>query len=353
MSPSRDPSRPSTPPDVSDDAPPIAGRADADDVELTAEELDAIDAEPDDAAAEADDAVDAAAARAAAGEIGPDSTQAYLQRIGAKPLLTPDEELRVATAAAAGDFDARQKMIEHNLRLVVSIAKHYLNRGVALLDLVEEGNLGLIHALTKFDPSRGFRFSTYATWWIRQAVERAVINQGRTVRLPVRVVRELNQVLRARRHLEQAARALPESAGPVPEVTHEQIGHLLGRTREEVGDILALAEHAASLDAPLDFDPAISLIDTIANHESETPESSTLGHEVGVLVHQWLERLSERQRYVIERRFGLNDQDVCTLDDLAESLSLTRERVRQIQQEALVKLKRVLASRGVGKDALL
>ena len=323
-----------------------------------------VDAELDadlvgDQAEEEDDAPDAesssttGAKKAWEAETGPDSTQAYLQRIGAKPLLTPEEELAVSTRAAAGDFDARQMMIEHNLRLVVSIAKHYVNRGVAFLDLIEEGNLGLIHALTKFDPARGFRFSTYATWWIRQSVERAIINQSRTVRLPVHVVRELNQVLRAKRHLEQAARAAPDEHGRAADVTHEQIAHLLGRSREEIEDVLSLSEHTASLDAPLEFDPAISLIDTIADSDSATPESSTLDHEVGALVHQWLERLTERQRFVIERRFGLNDQEVATLDDIAASLSLTRERVRQIQQESLVRLKRVLASRGVGKDALL
>ena len=286
-------------------------------------------------------------------ELSTDSIQQYLQQIGAKPLLSPEEEFALATRASAGDFAARQKMIEHNLRLVVSIAKNYLNRGVALLDLIEEGNLGLIHALGKFDPALGFRFSTYATWWIRQSVERAVINQSRTVRLPVHVVRDLNQVLRAKRHLEDAARNGGNGAGEGVEVSHEQIAHLLGKSRDEVIDILALSEHTASLDAPMDFDPALSLGDTLADHGSATPESTTLDHEVEHLVHTWMERLSEKQRFVIERRFGLNDHDISTLDDLAVELGLTRERVRQIQQEALVKLKRTLATRGVAKDALL
>ena len=287
-------------------------------------------------------------------ELSTDTIQQYLQQIGAKPLLTPDQEFALATRAAQGDFGARQKMIEHNLRLVVSIAKNYLNRGVALLDLIEEGNLGLIHALGKFDAARGFRFSTYATWWIRQSVERAVINQSRTVRLPVHVVRDLNQVQRAKRHLEQAARSASEgSGGRRVEVTHEQIAHLLGKSRDEVIDILALSEHTASLDAPMDFDPALSLGDTLADHDSATPESTTLDHEVEQLVSGWIERLSDRQRFVVERRFGLNNYDVSTLDDLAVELGLTRERVRQIQQEALIKLKRSLATRGVAKDALL
>ena len=289
-----------------------------------------------------------------ANELSTDSIQQYLRQIGAKPLLTPDEEFQLATRAAKGDFDARQKMIEHNLRLVVSIAKNYLNRGVALLDLIEEGNLGLLHALGKFDATRGFRFSTYATWWIRQSVERAVINQSRTVRLPVHVVRDLNQVLRARRHLEEAARgATNGSGGQRIDVTNEQIAHLLGKSRDEVIDILALSEHTASLDAPMDFDPALSLGDTLADHDSATPESTTLDHEVEHLVQGWIERLSDKQRFVDERRFGLNNNDVSTLDDLAIELGLTRERVRQIQQEALTKLKRTLTTRGVAKDALL
>ncbi len=318
-------------------------------------DLDASDrgARADDVDGRVPDGTESAAGRSDwADELGPDATQIYLQRIGAKPLLTELEEREVSTRAAAGDFSARQMMIEHNLRLVVSIAKRYINRGVALLDLIEEGNLGLIHALSKFDPARGFRFSTYATWWIRQAVERAVIDQSRTVRLPVHVVRDLNSVLRARRHLEQAARS-HNGHDKAREVTHEEIAHLTGKTRNEVTDILALSEHTTSLDAPMDFDPTISLVDTLADDASATPESSTLDHEVEHLVHDWMERLSDKQRYVIERRFGLNNNDIGTLDDLAVELSLTRERVRQIQQEALLKLKRTLSLRGVAKDALL
>ncbi len=283
-------------------------------------------------------------------EMATDGIQHYLQKIGTRPLLTPEQELATSTLAAAGDFSARQKMIEHNLRLVVSIAKHYLNRGVAMMDLIEEGNLGLIHALEKFDPSRGFRFSTYATWWIRQAIERAILNQSRTVRLPVHVVRDLNQVLRGKRHLEEAARA--ESGGSGREVTHEQIAHMLGKTRDEVTDILALSEHTASLDAPLDIDPSLSLGDTIADTGSST-EDRTLNHQIEVLVQEWLEEMPSRQRLVIERRFGLNNYDPATLEDLADELMLTRERVRQIQQEALIKLKKSLKKKGLGRDAFL
>ncbi len=277
-------------------------------------------------------------------ELLEDVTQLYLNEIGAKPLLTPAEELETSRQVRAGDFAARQKMIEHNLRLVVNIAKHYLNRGIPLLDLVEEGNLGLIHALEKFDPERGFRFSTYATWWIRQSIERGIMNQARTIRLPVHVVKEINMVLRAMRHLESADRR---------DSTVERIALLLDKPVDEVRRILSLNEHIASLDAPLEIDPNHTMAEVIADDGGGDPESLLQSSEVGSLLGDWLSQLSERQRTVIERRYGLNGADIATLDHIAIELGLTRERVRQIQMEGLDRLRKIIKRGNISRDSLL
>ena len=273
-----------------------------------------------------------------------DVTQLYLNEIGAKPLLTPDDELATTRRVRAGDFAARQKMIEHNLRLVVNIAKHYLNRGIPLLDLVEEGNLGLIHALEKFDPERGFRFSTYATWWIRQSIERGIMNQSRTIRLPVHVVKEINLVLRAFRHLESAA---------TRDISVERVAALIDRPVADVRRILHLNEHIASLDAPLEIDSDHSIGEAIADESAVNPETLLQFREMGVLLDDWLGQLTERQRQIIERRYGLNGADVVRLEALASELGLTRERVRQIQVEALENLRTIIKRGGVSRDALL
>ena len=273
-----------------------------------------------------------------------DVTQIYLNDIGNNALLTPDEERELARQVVLGSFAARQRMIEHNLRLVVNIAKHYINRGMALLDLVEEGNIGLMHALEKFDPERGFRFSTYATWWIRQSIERAIMNQSRTIRLPVHVIKELNVYLRASRHLEA-------QIGREPSV--DEIAHLVGRSPEDVRRVMSLNERMASLDAPLDIDPMLSIGESIPDEDHDEPDIMLQNAEVENYVHAWLTQLTDKQRMVIERRYGLNGHEICTLEALAASLNLTRERVRQIQIEGLESLRRILRRRGVSRDMLL
>ena len=279
------------------------------------------------------------------GSLIEDVTQIYLNEIGARPLLTPDEELAKARLVRGGDFVARQQMIEHNLRLVVNIAKHYLNRGIPFLDLIEEGNLGLIHALEKFDPERGFRFSTYATWWIRQSIERSIMNHARTIRLPVHVVKEINLVLRAMRHLESADGR---------ESTVERVATLLDRPVADIRRILSLNEHIASLDAPLDIDPNHTMAEFITDDSGAAdPELLLQSNEVGLLLESWLGELSERQRQVIERRYGLNGNEIATLDAIAGDLGLTRERVRQIQLEGLERLRRMMRRGKVTRDSVL
>jgi len=272
-----------------------------------------------------------------------DVTQLYLNEIGQSPLLTAEEEFALSRRVVEGDFEARQTMIERNLRLVVNIAKHYANRGLTLLDLVEEGNLGLIHALEKFDPERGFRFSTYATWWIRQNIERAIMNQSRTIRLPVHIIKELNIYLRAKRHLETHG---------VTDASSDDIAALTGHTVEDVRRVMQLNERVASLDAPLDVDPTLSLGEAIADDNAHLPDELLQVEEIAHHVHEWLTQLNDKQRWVIERRFGLNGYETCTLEDLALELQVTRERVRQIQMESLRMLRQVLRRRGVSRDEL-
>lgn len=275
----------------------------------------------------------------------------YMRAVRKNPLLSAAEEHEAATRARQGDFAARQLMIERNLRLVISIARGYMGRGVPLVDLIEEGNLGLMHAIDKFEPERGFRFSTYATWWIRQSVDRALMYQGRAVRLPVNVVREVQQVLRARRLLENDV-ALQQVRPQGVRV--EDIAGLLGRQPTEVADLLALAEAPRSLDATPDSqgdEPALgdSLVDALA----PSPESAAQAHELDRLLDEWLAALSAREREIVEGRFGLHGRDPETLELLSRRLGLTKERVRQVQNEAIFKLKRYLARRGISRDSVI
>ena len=278
-----------------------------------------------------------------------DVTQLYLNEIGATPLLKPAEELKLSRATRAGDFMARQKMIEANLRLVVSIAKHYQHRGIPLDDLIDEGNLGLIHALEKFDPERGFRFSTYATWWVRQNIERAIMNQSRTVRLPVHVVKELNAVLHALRKVG----ADVDRAGEEPTPVLEKVAKLLHKPVEEIRRLLLLNERTASLDAPLDIDPDLTVADALADEHAVDPEAAVEHEEIVRHISEWMCELSDRHQGVVERRYGLNGFDVATLETLAQELGVTRERVRQLQMEALARLRQRLARDSVGVRSLL
>ena len=285
------------------------------------------------------------------GEEGADALAVYLRGVRRTALFTPEQEFETATRAREGDFAARQSMIEHNLRLVFSIAKGYQGRGVPMDDLIEEGNLGLMHAIDKFEPERGFRFSTYATWWIRQSVDRALMYQGRAVRLPVNVVRALQHVLRARRALENDATLVAQR----PEgIRAEDIAALLGRSADEVADLLALAEAPRSLDAAVDNSgEGQSLGDKLVDAQTPDPQDQAQAHEVDVLLDQWVASLSPREREVLEGRFGLHNCEPETLEVLSQRMGLTRERVRQVQNEALFKLKRYIGRRGIKREFLI
>jgi RNA polymerase nonessential primary-like sigma factor len=303
----------------------------------------------DDAAVPGNERVEIAAGES---EIG-NTLQTYLREIRRAPLLTPQQEFETATRARQGDFEARQAMIEHNLRLVVSIAKNYLGRGLPMTDLIEEGNLGLMHSISKFEPERGFRFSTYASWWVRQNIERAIMHQARLVRLPVHVVRELNQVLKARRALEAASASAGHSDRPV---RVDEVAAAVGRPVAEVSALLKFAEQPTSLDAPMERHAGDggneSMLDGVADDGASDPMSLTLSNEVESLLRNGLIELNEREREVVEGRYGLGDREPETLEVLAERLGLTRERIRQIQQEALLKLRRRMVRHGIDRDSI-
>ncbi|MCW8828700.1 MAG: RNA polymerase sigma factor RpoS [Gammaproteobacteria bacterium] len=272
-----------------------------------------------------------------------DATRLYLSEIGFSPLLSAEEEVYYSRLAQKGDESGRKRMIESNLRLVVKIARRYLNRGLALLDLIEEGNLGLIRAVEKFDPERGFRFSTYATWWIRQTIERAIMNQTRTIRLPIHVVKEINVYQRAARHLAQSL-----DHEPMP----EEIAELLDRPIEDVKKMMGLNERVTSVDVPLGRDADKSLLDAIPDENNLDPSDLLQDEDVRGNIDLWLNKLSDKQREVVERRFGLHGYDVSTLEEVGVEIGVTRERVRQIQIEALKRLREILENQGYSGDAL-
>jgi RNA polymerase nonessential primary-like sigma factor len=275
---------------------------------------------------------------------GADPIQLYLNEIGSTPLLTAAEEVFVARASLAGDEAARHRMINSNLRLVVMIAKRYTNRGLPLLDLIEEGNLGLMRAVEKFDPERGFRFSTYATWWIRQSIERALMNQGRTIRLPVHIQKDINTVVRCTRELRSSLRREPSTS---------EIADVLDRDPGEVSKLLKLSEKITSVDNQLSDDTERSLVDTVSSHVEDNPLSLVDDEKVEGCLEEWLDDLPDRQREILARRFGLMGYDASTLEAVGEEVGLTRERVRQIQIDALARLRRAALRDGLSEKELL
>jgi RNA polymerase nonessential primary-like sigma factor len=268
----------------------------------------------------------------------------YLKEIEFSPLLTPEEEVYYGRLARKGDEAARRKMIVCNLRLVVKIARRYLNRGLTLLDLIEEGNLGLIRAVEKFDPERGFRFSTYATWWIRQTIERGLMNQTRTIRLPIHVIKELNGYLRG-------ARELTQKLGRDPSV--EETAEYLGKDPEQIERLLDLSEKVTSLDTPISSENNHPLLENVIDDTFQPPDTKLEDGDIIRLVGQWLDDLDDKQKDVIVRRFGLHGHEAATLEHVGNELGVTRERVRQIQMEALRRLRRILAGQGFSEEVLL
>ncbi|NQD92996.1 RNA polymerase sigma factor RpoS [Pseudomonas sp. CrR25] len=272
-----------------------------------------------------------------------DATHLYLNEIGFSPLLSREEEQHFARLAKQGDPQGRKRMIESNLRLVVKIARGYLNRGLSLLDLIEEGNLGLIRAVDKFDPELGYRFSTYGTWWIRETIERALMNQTRTIRLPTHVVKKLYAYLGAARELTRKLDHDPSS---------EEIANLMDKTVGEVEHIRDLNVRVSSVDSTLGLGSDKTLLDAIADEHPSDPCELVQDSELAQSIREWLSELTERQCEVVVRRFGLRGDEGCTLEEMGQSIGLTRERVRQIQAEALKRLRVILKKNGLSSEAL-
>lgn len=272
-----------------------------------------------------------------------DVTQLYLNEIGFSPLLTPEEEVYFSRLAQKGDEAGRKRMIESNLRLVVKIARRYVNRGLTLLDLIEEGNLGLIRAVEKFDPERGFRFSTYATWWIRQTIERAIMNQTRTIRLPIHVVKEINVYLRTSRELAQQLDHEP---------TPEEIAKATSKPVSTVKRMLSLNDKITSVDTPIGSNSDKNLLDTVADEHVSDPYMLLQDEDLKESIDAWISELSEKQKEVVARRFGLRGYETSTLEEVGQEIGLTRERVRQIQVEALRRLRDILERQGLTGNAL-
>ncbi len=272
-----------------------------------------------------------------------DTSTLYFQEIGKHQLLTKEEEIKYARLAHNGDKKARNHIIEANLRLVVKIAHHYMHRGLALLDLIEEGNLGLMRAVDKFDPEKGFRFSTYATWWIKQSIARAIMNQTRTIRLPVHIFKDISACLRTSATLSQSMDHAP---------TTEQIAKSLDKPPKKIEQLLQFNERVTSIDSPLISVSEKSLIETIPDEVNPDPMLLLQDSEMTEQLKVWLSQLNEKQRAVIAHRFGLNGGEETTLEDIGTKMGLTRERVRQIQISALKRLRQILEDEGLDKETV-
>lgn len=272
-----------------------------------------------------------------------DPTQLYLIEIGNSPLLSAEEEVHYSRLAIKGDEKARNHMVRCNLRLVVKIARRYLNRGLALLDLVEEGNLGLIRAVEKFDPERGFRFSTYATWWIRQNIERAIMNQTRTIRLPIHIIKELNVYLRKAREITHQLDHEP---------TFEDIARALDKTPNDVNKLLRLNERTLSVDTPMGDDTEKPLLDALSDQHIDGPAEILEDKNIRLQLEECLQILNDKQRSILARRFGLLGHEAATLEEVGSEVGLTRERVRQIQVEALKALRAIMEEKGIEADTI-
>jgi RNA polymerase nonessential primary-like sigma factor len=272
-----------------------------------------------------------------------DATRAYLSELGRSKLLTADQEKVYGSRSQQGDQGARKIMIESNLRLVVKISYRYLNRGLPLLDLIEEGNLGLIRAVEKFDPERGFRFSTYATWWIRQNIERAIMDQTRTIRLPIHIVKEMNTYLKAQRYLTQKLDHEPSA---------QDIADYMDKPLEKVEKMLKLNERVTSVDLPGSRDVDNPLVESISDTGDMPQDEQIQENSIKQNISTWVFELPEKQREVICRRYGICGYQDATLEQVAQELGVTRERVRQIQMDALKRLKDILHVNGFSFDSI-
>lgn len=273
-----------------------------------------------------------------------DPLDKYLKEVRVTPLLTKEQEFEYAKLAQSGHPLGRKKMIEGNLRLVVKIARRYMRSGLSLSDLIEEGNLGLIRAVEKFDPDRGFRFSTYGAWWIQQTIERGIMNQARTVRLPVHIMKKVNSYLRSSRALNKTLEHEPNK---------EELAQHGKQSLEEIEKIMMLNEKIISIDAPISGEFDKPILETLQDTQTEEPYTAYLKEDIKKHLNNWLNVLSDKQREVIVRRYGLMGYDMMTLDETGQDIGLTRERVRQIQTEGLRALKKIVIQSGQSSNELL